>query len=124
MTNAYLDRLNKPKSQPWRKQEKRVIKELGGRTTPGSGCLDSAKGDGDSPVFLYELKSTVGITYRLDLTILRKIFNEAIAVGKTPALVLSYIRESGASLDDYVILKKSDFETLAETAYGDDWRFE
>lgn len=70
--------LNKLKS---RKQEKRVAKEINGRTTPASGAIWSAKADVRNDLFLIECKTTEKNYYDLTFSVWDKIYREAIKDG-------------------------------------------
>jgi hypothetical protein len=61
-----------------KKQEDRTAKDFGGKVTPASGALDSAKGDVKTPFFLIENKYTDKDFYKLELKTWKKIEKEAI----------------------------------------------
>lgn len=105
--------------------EKRAVKALGGRLTPGSGSQVSAKSDGYSPVYQYENKSTIHESFSIKRKVLSKVLKEARQVGRLPVLLISFVMGSGASKanGDFVVLRREDFIDLAESAYGSDWRF-
>ena len=60
------------------KQENRIAKELGGKTTPGSGAQWHSKGDVKAENYLIEAKYTDEAHYPLSLPILTKIEKEAL----------------------------------------------
>lgn len=63
------------------KQEKRVAKEIGGRTVVASGAIDFFKGDVRSEDYLVECKTTAKDYYVLNLTTWLKIQREALRDG-------------------------------------------
>jgi hypothetical protein len=75
--------------------EKRLAKRVGGRLTPASGALSGAKGDVVLPAVLLEAKSTVNDSLSLKLDWLVKIAGEARAVGKDPALAVTFTTGDG-----------------------------
>jgi len=82
----YLDgKTPKKKSQ---EQEKRLAKE--GFVVPASGALWSFKGDVSFKDYLVEAKRTDKKGMRLTEEVLKKIFCEAIDVGKTPGIELEF----------------------------------
>lgn len=91
--HPYLQRREEP---TWKKQERRLAKELGGRTTPGSGAtpLPGNKGDVQSPEFLVEAKCTSKESYRVKYADLFKLVKLSRAVQKIPVLHLLFRRES------------------------------
>ena len=68
----------KKKSQS---QEKRVAKEIGGKTTIASGAFWSSKADVRSKLFLVECKTTEKDFYSLTYNVWNKVYNEAIKDG-------------------------------------------
>ena len=85
--NPYLDRLSSRDSgHHGRVAEKKAAKRMGGTQKPGSGSLPGAKGDIDLPEFLVENKATLAKSYSLKLDTLLKVYQEALEVGKSPAL--------------------------------------
>ena len=70
-------------------QEKRVAKEVGGRTTPASGAMWGCKGDVRSDAFLVECKTTEKDKYSLSIATWNKIRREAIKDGmKIPIMCI------------------------------------
>lgn len=127
MGNRFLDRFEKRKksNHHGRVSEKKAVRALGGRLTPGSGVLVSAKSDGYSPVFQYENKSTTHESFSLTRKVLNKILKEARQVERVPVLLLSFVVGSGKSKvnGDFVILRRDDFAELAESVFGENWKF-
>lgn len=71
-----------------KKQEKRLAKEIGGRTTIASGALWWDKGDLSNDRFLIEAKRTDSNKFRLEKRIWEKIRSEAIGCGRIPLLLI------------------------------------
>jgi hypothetical protein len=95
------------------KQERRNAELLGGRTQPGSGSSNRAKGDvrklGE---YRGESKFTFSLSYHLERRVLEKITSEC-SDGEKPILFLDFKnKESGKSHGSYVILHETDFEEL------------
>ena len=63
------------------RQEKRVAKEVGGRTTPASGAIENFKGDVRSSKFLIECKTTEKDKYSLKFEVWEKIYKESLKDG-------------------------------------------
>ena len=105
--------LNQRRSQ---RQEKAMAQDVGGRTQPGSGSQDFAKGDvrkvGE---FRGECKTTVAASTTLHLKDLLKIQNEALMGGLEDwALQLEFIGQGGRSRKYAVI----DWETYVQLRDG------
>ena len=83
---TYLNgKTSKKKSQ---EQEKNLAKQ--GFVIPASGALWSFKGDVQFKDFLIEAKRTDKKGMRLEEEVLKKIFNEAIDVGKTAGMEIEF----------------------------------
>ena len=82
-----------------RKSEKRLTKMLRGRETAASGALGD-KGDIDLGPALVEAKSTTQESLGVKMAWLAKIAREARAVGKSPALAISFVNEDGSAAMD------------------------
>lgn len=79
-------------------QEKLVADDIGGRTQPGSGNQEHAKGDVRLRGQLrYEHKSTTTGAYRLTLDLLTKIRSEC-GLGESPAFGITFLNARG--IDD------------------------
>lgn len=72
------------------KRVKKIAKETGGRVVPNSGATPFAKGDISYPDCLVEHKQTSKQSFKLDKAILIKIYNEALAVGKEPIIMVDF----------------------------------
>lgn len=104
------------------KQEKRIAKEMHGRTRPASGALPTAKGDVVTEHYdmLVEAKLTEQTGYRLTRQTIRKIKNEALKAGKNYMLQLDFIKEPDAcrlAIVDYDV-----FLMMLEELHGPDKR--
>lgn len=104
------------------KQERRNAEMLGGRTQPGSGSSNRAKGDvrklGE---WRGESKFTFAKSYSLELDTLAKIASEC-GTGEKPVLFLDYKdKTTSRTKGKFVIMFEADFEELIN-ATGDDRR--
>lgn len=119
--NPYLKKKNKHKiGKAGRKSEVRLNKKIGGRQTPASGALETAKGDILKGEFLIEAKATESDTFRLERTILCKIAGEALRVGKLPAVCVSFITGNGKPKVDgeWALIRLKDFKEYMEYREG------
>ena len=73
-----------------RKQEQQLAKRWHGKRQPGSGSKPGYRGDVKLGDFLVETKFTDKKSYRLELATLRKIGEEAAAMGRRPIVVLEF----------------------------------
>jgi hypothetical protein len=78
-----------------RKAESRLIKRVGGKSTPASGNMEGAKGDVVLPEFLMETKATENASYSLQHDLLAKITREALEAGKQPAFHVQFVDATG-----------------------------
>lgn len=98
MMPPYLKRAQTPdKGSAGRKAENSLAKRLGGTTTPGSGNLDGAKGDVKVANFLVENKTSLNDSFSVKKDHLYKIYQEALELGKVPALAFQFVRSDGNS---------------------------
>lgn len=95
-------------------QEKRIAKELDGRTQPGSGAFENFKGDVKTDDFLIEAKRTDKKSLSVKGEWLTKIDREAIAEGKKPALVIELGGMQGFTEKEWVAVPMSVFKELTE----------
>lgn len=121
MSNPFLNRVAKrDNGHHGRKAEGNLAKRLQGSQQPGSGAIAGAKGDvkKDTPSFsfLIESKATKSESMSLKQDWLLKIYQEALEVGRTPALALSFTRENGSSekRDRWVMVPEHVFQQLIE----------
>lgn len=98
-----------------RRQERRLAKELGGRTTPGSGS-GSIKGDVSTKGEMVEAKTTSKTQYTLRFVDLKKLENEARLANKRPVFVIQIEDTSQVFLfhNEWVLLPKQDYLALKE----------
>ena len=97
------------------KQERRNAELLGGRTQPGSGSSNRAKGDvrkfGE---WRGESKFTFAASYSLTREVLEKI-NAECKHGEKPLLFLDFKNKgNGKTHGSYVVMHESDFEELVK----------
>jgi len=99
-----------------RSSEKRVAKAIGARLRPASGAMVGAKGDMTVSSFLVESKSTVKGAISIQYDWLGKITTEALPLGKTPALTISFTDEKGKALNfgDWCLVPMHIFQQLIE----------
>lgn len=74
-------------------QEERVAKAFKGKRQKGSGAVKFYRGDVVADRYLVEAKTTKRKSFTLTRFLLAKIEREAFAVGKKPALVVSWERQ-------------------------------
>lgn len=92
-----------------KKQEEKIAKDIGGRTTPGSGALWAFKGDVRNDKYLIEAKFTDSNKYQLKYTTWDKIKREAINDGLRIPVMQIGIRGL-----QYALLRVDDLEALAQ----------
>ncbi len=96
--NPFLNRANNRKiGHNGRHSEKKLAKRMGGRLTPASGAMEGAKGDMVVDDFLIEAKATQNRSMSLDSDWLYKIYQEALELGKYPALAVTFTNNEGQS---------------------------
>ena len=91
-----------------KKQEEKIAKDIGGRTTPGSGALWFSKADVRNDKYLIEAKFTDSNSYQLKYTTWDKIKREAINDGLRIPVMQIDIQGS-----QYALLRVDDLEALA-----------
>ena len=106
-----------------RRQEQRNADLIGGRTQPGSGSSNRAKGDvrklGE---YRGESKFTFSYAYQLDRRVLEKITGEC-GDGEKPILFIDYKnKETSRTHGSYVVLHENDFKELLAHAPSHDQR--
>lgn len=92
-----------------KKQEEKIAKDIGGRTTPASGALWAFKGDVRNDKYLIEAKFTDSNKYQLKYTTWDKIKREAINDGLRIPVMQIDIQGS-----QYALLRVEDLEALAQ----------
>ena len=100
------------------KQEKSIVKNVGGKQTPNSGATSFIKGDILTDRFLIEAKTVTEErqTFSIQRKWLEKMQEEAFAMGKSySALAFNY----GDGVNHYVISEKL-FKILLETLEKED----
>jgi hypothetical protein len=95
-------------------QEKRIAKELGGKTQPGSGAFEHFKGDVKLSDYLIEAKRTDKQSITVKAEWLSKIDHEAINVGKIPALAIELGSMNGFTENEWIAIPMSEFKKLLE----------
>lgn len=114
MGNPYLDR-RRDIGAIGRKAEKRAAKSWKATLTPASGATRS-KGDMELAQFLVESKATTKKSIGVEYAWLAKIETEALAVGKTPALLVQFLRPDGIDLPEgrWVMVPERVFKEFVE----------
>jgi Holliday junction resolvase len=111
-----------------KKQERKVAKAVSGRRQPGSGAFEGHKGDvrRDDAGFplLVECKRTEKLSFRLEVSHLTKITNEALTGGRHPALAIQFDeqivrgvaghRGEDPASTDWVAVPLSTFQAMLE----------
>ena len=92
-----------------KKQEEKIAKDIGGRTTPASGALWFSKADVRNDKYLIEAKFTDSNRYPLKYTTWDKIRREAINDGLRIPVMQIDIQGS-----QYALLRVDDLEALAQ----------
>ena len=92
-----------------KKQEEKIAKDIGGRTTPASGALWAFKGDVRNDKYLIEAKFTDSNKYQLKYTTWDKIKREAINDGLRISVMQIDIQGS-----QYALLRVEDLDALAQ----------
>lgn len=98
-----------------RVSESNLAERLGARVTPASGAANS-KGDMRAPGWIIEAKSTTNDSMGLKLDWLAKISNEALGVGQSPALALTFTDERGnpRRCGSWVCIPEIEYRALLE----------
>lgn len=116
MSNPFLNRIaNRSKTSHGNRSEKRLGKSIMAQMHAGSGSK-GRKGDMRKGGFLIESKATVKDSIGVKKEWLEKVENQALLIGKKPALSLSFVRGNGEALPngDWVAIRLSDFKELFE----------
>jgi hypothetical protein len=96
-------------------QEKRIAKDLDGRTTVGSGCFDFQPHDVKSNQFLAEAKYTGAKSFALNAAYLASLHVEAKKDGRLMVLVLDFVDPPRGS---YAVINYADFLAFNEFMEG------
>jgi hypothetical protein len=96
------------------KREVQIAKDIGGKTTPGSGCFWNRKGDAVHEYFLIEDKFTEKARYSLNTDILDKIEKQSNEVLKTPILTIGFECDNG---ENFVVVRKNDYNIFIDDIY-------
>lgn len=80
-------------SKFWRRNEKKVMKEMGLKPVPGSGSHWLNKEDGESEFVLAQLKSTKKASISLKLIDIKTLYENAAVVDKMPVFVLEFVHD-------------------------------
>jgi hypothetical protein len=113
----YFKSAGQPKKADWKRHEKEIAARSGGKRVAGSGNQPGKPGDVRGTKFLRDGKATVRKNISISAKVLKKIVEEALALGRTPVIE---VRLEGAEFPcptDWVILPAIDFQDLVER-YG------
>lgn len=104
-------------------QERRNAELIGGRTQPGSGSSNRAKGDvRKQGEYRGESKFTFAKSYSLEMAIMDKIASEC-GDGEKPMLFLDFKNKTTQkTTGKFVVMYETDFEELLKNAPTDDRR--
>lgn len=94
--------------------EARVAKKLGAKPTPASGAMAGIKSDMTLEGIRIEAKSTQTYTLSIKYAWCVKITEEAIKLGQTPAITLSFTDTAGAGrkFGEWVAIPMNKFKEL------------
>lgn len=90
------------------KQEKRLAKTFGGKTTAGSGSVFS-ENDVKTPLFDIEAKTTQSKQFILKLSDLKKMENRS-KFTKTPLFIIEFADDKS----EYVVIRATEFLNLLQ----------
>lgn len=105
---------NPDKGFAGRKAEKSLATRIAAQLQPGSGALHGVKGDMTKADFLLENKSSQSASFSVKQEQLQKVYQEALALGRKPALAFQFVNSGGNSQkqDRWVCVPESVFEEL------------
>jgi len=104
----------KPEKADWKKHEKDIAKRSGAKRVAGSGNQPGKPGDIRGNKFLREAKATKKDSISLRGKWLRKITEEALAVGRTPLVEVRLEDAQFPCPTDWVLIPAMDFQALVE----------
>ncbi len=101
--------------------EAKTARRLGGRTHAGSGNLGE-KADFTIKQFKVENKATINASMSLKLDWLLKVSQEALEVGKTPALSFQFVKKDGEPRKNgsWVAIPEKVYQAMLDEL-GDEW---
>lgn len=105
---------DKDKGHAGKKAEGSLAHRLRATLQPGSGALAGAKGDMKKGQYLIESKTAVGESFTLRHEWLRKIYQEALETGMTPAMAVTFVDHLGKSERNgrWIMIPESVFNEL------------
>jgi hypothetical protein len=98
-----------------RQQEALTAKAHGGRVTPASGSGGFDKNDVTNDEWSFEVKATSQKGYRLTLETWITAENNALEMGKRPAMVIAFVTPTGRT-KRLLVLDEDDY--IEKIAYG------
>jgi len=113
--NPWMKKHTGKKNDHGRKAEVKAARRMGGKLHAGSGNM-GVKADFTVKEFKIENKATIHRSMKLDLDWLLKVSQEALEVGKTPALSIQFVDSQGTSLKRgrWVMVPEDVFSQLIE----------
>lgn len=117
-SRVFDEQYQKPRAQKRKskKQERRVMRTLGGSRQPLSGSHQDAKGDGVTRLQLIEAKRTAAKSIRIERKWLEKIAIEAMAVGRTPGFTFEFDAMDTMCPKDWVCVPAEFLRELTDAA--------
>ena len=96
------------------KQERRLAKKLGGRTTAASGALDE-KGDVRlKGIARIEAKCTSNKSFSVTSEMIQKIENASVGHGEVPVIQIEFLGQRGQVIDSVAVIPMGYLEKLLE----------
>ncbi|KKN63188.1 hypothetical protein LCGC14_0504580 [marine sediment metagenome] len=99
---------------PGQMAEGLTVKRLGLSATVASGQLDGDPADGKTEELRVEIKTTLGMTLRVDIAWLKQIEEDAVSHGQVPVLSFQFIREDGRPRKAWVAVPERFWRTIRE----------
>lgn len=96
--------------------ERRVLEYLGAEYHRGSGSVDFRKSDGHKGGVQIECKSTRHKSFALKYDVWRKIRQEALPLGRTPLLTVSFVDPRGVNRHggDLAVISLEEYRGMLE----------
>jgi len=113
--NPWIRKNTGKKNNHGRKAEVKTSRRLKGKLHAGSGNM-GVKADFTVKDYKVENKATIHRSIKLELDWLLKVSQEAIEVGKIPALSIQFVNSQGTPLNKgrWVMIPEDEFKDLIE----------
>lgn len=105
---------NENRQTQFKRHEKQIADDLGGRTTIGSGNK-GMKGDVQTKKVMAEAKSTDKKQISLKMEWLEKLVREALEAGMEPVLYIRFLAMQYAGRRDWAVIPAERYKELLET---------